>query len=60
MYGILWTRYKEDEVVLTMCGSDYATLEVYLEDAYMHSRYWREGYCPTIVSVHKEGDRWVC
>lgn len=57
MYGILWT--KGEHAVLTQAGNSYSTLDVYLEDAYMHSRYYREGYMAKIVPVHKEGEKWV-
>lgn len=57
MYGILWSKSGYDSV-LTQAGQPYSYLDAYLEDAYMHSRYYREGYIPSIVSVHKEDGEW--
>lgn len=59
MYGIYWTK-NGCESKLTQAGSDYASLDCYLEDAFMHSWYHCNGYCGTIVRVHMEDGKWMC
>lgn len=59
MYGILWSK-QDCESALTMAGSSYSTLEVYLEELYKASWYHEHGYSPSIVSVHWEDGQWIC